>query len=295
MTAPAHPRLLPSNGRVAHVSLNGLGAELRLVEGMRMQIARPLADLCRSPGGARDRQLLMGTGFLLLERTADHAFGQSALDGYCGWVAAGALGPWSQPTHAVAAAATHLYPDPDLHAREVARLSFGAELRIAGSEGAFARTDTGLYVPEAHLRPRARMFHDPVAVARLFLGTPYLWGGNSRDGIDCSGLVQAAFRACGHDCPPDSDMQACWGTALAPDAAPRRGDLIFWRGHVALATGAAGIIHANAHHMAVTQEPLATATARIAASGGGPVIARRRPPRARRRPGAHGGQSSLAS
>jgi len=132
----------------------------------------------------------------------------------------------------------------------------------------------GFFVPKPHIRPIERPFSDPVTVAQLFFGTPYLWGGNSAFGIDCSGLVQAAFLACGIDCPGDSDMQMSMG---APASAPyRRGDLLLWKGHVALCVDDEVLIHANAHHMAVAYEPILRAIARIEAQGDGPVTAHRR-------------------
>ncbi len=121
------------------------------------------------------------------------------------------------------------------------------------------------------------MARDPVAVAERYLGAPYLWGGNSSFGIDCSGLVQAGCRACGMACPGDSDLQeAALGTPLAETSELRRGDLLFWRGHVAWVLDTQRILHANAHHMAVAIEGLKDAIARIAAEGGGPVTARKR-------------------
>jgi len=121
---------------------------------------------------------------------------------------------------------------------------------------------------------------DPIEVARLFLGTPYLWGGNSGRGIDCSGLVQAAFHDCGFACPGDSDLQeAMPGERLGEDVELVSGDLIFWRGHVALVAGQDMLIHTNAHHMNTVEEPVADAVARIAASDTGPVTSRLRPKR----------------
>ncbi len=127
-----------------------------------------------------------------------------------------------------------------------------------------------------HLRALGEWCQDPVAVAEMFLGTPYLWGGNSRDGIDCSGLVQAALLACGRDCPGDSDQQAGIGTELAEGDALRRGDLVFWKGHVAMVVDGDRLIHANGHSMSVAHEGIAACIERIAAAGGGPVTARRR-------------------
>lgn len=267
-------RLTPFSGRFALESLRGQ-VEAEFVVGEPGAVAVPLADLEASQGGARDRQVLFGEPLVVVERRGDHAFVQMGKDDYCGWLAAGAVGPAVEATHWVAAAGTHLYPEPRVQARAVAALPFGARLAVeeAGEKWACV---AGGYVPAMHLRRMGDWFHDPVSVAGQFVGTPYLWGGNSRDGIDCSGLVQAAFAGCGRVCPGDSDLQAALGVDV-PDGAPlRRGDLVFWKGHVALVAEPDLILHANGHSMDVRFEGLAAAIARIAAQGGGPVTARRR-------------------
>lgn len=270
-------RETPANGRVAHTSLRGTVQADRFTEGEMARIAAPLADLLAAPDGARDRQLLMGARVLVLERRDGWAFAQRPLDGYVGYVAEAALGPDAAPTHRVAAPATHLYPAAALKRREVALLSLGAHLTIVGQTGPWAETDGGLFVAARHLRPVETVEADPVTVAESLLGTPYLWGGNSRNGIDCSGLVQAACHACGIACPGDADLQqARLGHPLAETEPLRRGDLVFWKGHVALMVDAGTILHANANAMAVTYEPFAAAVARILAGGEGPVTARKR-------------------
>ena len=245
--------------------------------GATRRIAFPVVDLLREPGGARDRQLLFGEAVTVLEARGDWAFVQAARDGYVGHLRGEALAPARTATHWVAAPATHVYGEPDMKSPERMALSFGSRLTVSGERDGFAETPEG-FVPRVHLRAAGDRLSDPVAVAELFLGTPYLWGGNSRWGIDCSGLVQTAMLACGIPCPGDSDRQAAeLGAPLPPGTPPRRGDLLFWKGHVALVVDAARLIHANAHHMAVVQEPLRAAIDRIAARGGGPVTAHRRP------------------
>lgn len=229
-------------------------------EGEAAEVAVPLADLLAGPGGALDRQILLGDPVTVIDRQDDWAFVQAGKDAYCGWVAAGALARPTRPGHWVATLGTHLYPEPRVQARPRASLTLGARLRVTGQEGAFASTPHG-WVPAAHLAPLGRWHTDPAEVAGLFLGVPYLWGGNSRDGLDCSGLAQAARLACGLPCPGDSDLQQA-ALPPAPDAL-QRNDLVFWPGHVALMLDGGTVIHANGHHMAVTTEPLATVEARI--------------------------------
>lgn len=267
-------RLTPFSGRVALQALRGQ-VEAVFVPGEAGAVAVPLADLCASPFGARDRQVVLGEALVVIERRDGAVFVQMAKDGYCGWLEAGAVGPALAATHWVAAVGTHLYPEPRVQARAVAALPFGARLMVTGLQGSWAEVAGG-FVPAMHLRALGEWCHDPVAVAEMFLGTPYLWGGNSRDGIDCSGLVQAALLACGRDCPGDSDQQAGIGTELAEGDALRRGDLVFWKGHVAMVVDGDRLIHANGHSMSVAHEGIAACIERIAAAGGGPVTARRR-------------------
>lgn len=231
-------------------------------EGEAAELAVPLADLLASPGGALDRQVLLGDPVTVIDREDGWTFVQAGKDGYCGWVSDGALGRPTQPGHWVATLGTHLYPEPRVRVRPAGSLTLGARLRVTGQEGAFAATPHG-WVPAAHLSPMGRWHADPAEVAGLFLGVPYLWGGNSREGLDCSGLVQAARLACGLPCPGDSDLQEA---ALPPaEGALQRNDLVFWPGHVALMLDGETVIHANGHHMAVTMEPLAEVEGRIGA------------------------------
>lgn len=241
------------------------------------QVAVPVADLLASPGGARARQLLYGdlvqplgeeNGFILVRRVSD---------GYRGAMRADDLSEAVTPTHQVTALGTHLYMAPDFKSRDVASLSFGARLTLTGTEGKFGVTHEGLYVPKAHVAAARLRFSDPAAVAELFLGTPYLWGGNSRLGIDCSGLLQVACLACGISCPGDSGPQERSAGEPVDEAEPlARNDAIFWEGHVAIAVSPTRLIHANAHHMAVVYEPVEEAIRRIAAQGDGQVTGRRR-------------------
>jgi cell wall-associated NlpC family hydrolase len=269
-------RTTPFSGRVAHVSLRGTVQADHWTDGTPARIATPLAWLHARPGGARDRQVLWGDRVLVIDRQDGQAHVMADKDGYCGWVDDAALGPDHPVTHRVASPFSQLYPEPRVSARDIATLPFAAQVQVIETEGKFARTPQG-WVPLHHLRGINAHDPDPVAIAEGFLGTPYLWGGNSRAGLDCSGLAQAAMLACGIPCPGDSDLQTAIGRELAPDEAVRAGDLVFWKGHVAVVSGPDEIVHATGAFMAVVREPLSGAIARILDQGNGPVTHRRRP------------------
>lgn len=266
-------RLTPANDRVA---LKGFALQGQTeVVAEASSVTKPVADLRDEPNGARARQLVMGEHFDVFERHNGWAFGRAARDGYVGYVAEGELGFPFVPTHWISARATHLYPDANFKSEARDSLSFGSRIRVVDERHKFVETDTGRFVPKAHVRLIERPFSDPVTVAQLFFGTPYLWGGNSSFGIDCSGLVQAGFTACGLVCPGDSDQQMDLGQVAS--GAYERGDLLFWKGHVALCVDGETLIHASEHYMAVAYEPILKAIARIQAQGNGAVTAHRRP------------------
>jgi len=280
MTDILDPRLTPARADIADERLRGRVDAARFVSGSPRRITAPSAPLRRepSPEAGLDTEALLGDAVTLYAEADGFAFVQLARDGYVGYLPADSLGPAGpEPTHRVTALRTFLYPEPDLKRPIRAYLSLGARLVVTGESGAYLETEGG-YVFARHCAPAAELEPDYVATAARLVGTPYLWGGRTTLGLDCSGLAQLCLDAAGLPCPRDADMQErALGRALPLDLAGlRRGDFVFWRGHMGLMHDTETLIHANGHHMAVAVEPLAEAVERIQAHSYGAVTVLRR-------------------
>jgi hypothetical protein len=288
VTRKFDPRITPARGDLAARHLAGTVEAERFVEGKAYEIAAPQAPLRNAPSHEASllTEALKGERITIYDTSEEGwAWGQLAGDGYVGFLPAGALcAPGTPATHKVSALRTLVFPAPSIKLPPTEALSFGCRLAIARIDEPFAITTSGGHLPSLHLAAMEAMETDFVAVAERFLGTPYLWGGKTSLGIDCSGLLQLALTACGTPCPRDTDMQEqALGSAVARPHAPdelRRGDLLFWKGHVAIVRDGETLVHASAHQMAVTIEPIASAIVRIRAQGYEITSVRRLPPRA---------------
>jgi hypothetical protein len=264
------PRVTPMRQDLAAIHLEGEVQAERFAEGTPYEVNDPVAPVRREPHpeAPLDTEALMGERVTVYEIDEEGwAWGQLENDDYVGYLPASALVPPAlMRTHKVSVPRTLAFSGPSIKLPPLRGVPFGARVEVERIEGPLAFTSAG-YVPFQHLVRIADNAADHVAVAERFLRTPYLWGGKTSLGIDCSGLVQLALNACGIHCPRDTYMQeAALGSAVAAKGL-HRGDLIFWKGHVAIARDGESIIHANAFHMAVAIEPLAEAVARIRDTG----------------------------
>ncbi len=269
------PRLTPARADLAAKELEGQVAAARYVEGRVYEVVEPQAPLrlAPAPDAPLATEALKGERVTIYDANAEGwAWGQLAADFYVGWLPANALAsPSAPPTHKVAALRTFAFPGPSIKLSPIEALPFGARLAVARIKERMAVTRSGAFVPATHLAPIDVYETDFVAVAERFLGVPYLWGGKTALGLDCSGLVQVALSACGISCPRDSDMQeqalGVPASAAGDGSDLKRGDLVFWSGHVAIVRDGVSFLHANAFHMAVVIEPIADAIDRIRGAG----------------------------
>ncbi len=271
-------RVTPLRDGIAARSLEGLVPAEVYLDPRPMTCAVAAAGIHRSPDRASEQmdQLLFGEAFEALEEEGAFVFGQARRDGYCGFVAAADLtarGP--APTHRVAAIRTYAFEGPSIKSRAIGPYSLNSLVRVEALEGRLAKLAGSGWTTSEHLAPIGVFESDWAAVAERFLGAPYLWGGRESLGLDCSGLVQAALLACGRAFPRDADQQEKMGREISRRDFGR-GDLVFWKGHVAMGLDAERIVHANGHHMAVAIEPLDDALARIRANSYGEATSFRR-------------------
>jgi Bacterial dipeptidyl-peptidase Sh3 domain/NlpC/P60 family len=268
------PRLTPARPDLAAKYLEGKVKADRFVAGEEFEVAEAIAPIREAPSAEAmlATQALRGERVTIYDRNAEGwAWGQLNGDGYVGWLPDRTLAkPGAAATHKVTAIRTFAFPGPSIKLPPVDTLLMGSLLSATREDGTFAITRDGLYVPLPHVGPVNGREKDFVTVAERFVGTPYLWGGKSSLGIDCSGLVQLSLTAIGIGCPRDSDMQRdSLGRPLDATESKKlqHGDLIFWKGHVAIVRDAYSIVHANAHHMATVIENTTDAIVRIKAAG----------------------------
>lgn len=273
MSSDLDPLLNPYRGDLAAASLKGRVEAERFVQPERMQVAATTAPVRCAPRGDAEMisEALHGEHVDVYEDADGWIWGQLCADGYVGYLPAGALARSPrEPTHRVCVPRTFVYPRPHIKAPPADTLTLNARVAVEGEDGDFHLTAQGTYLFKRHLAPIGSVEPDFVAVALRFLGTPYLWGGKSVGGIDCSGLVQVACEAAGIPCLRDSYMQReTLGTPLA-DADPgrlRRGDLLFWQGHVGIMADRHTLLHATAHSMLTVLEPLDEVLRRISGLG----------------------------
>lgn len=269
------PRIHPYRPDLAASYLRGRVEADRFIDGVPCQVRTGFANVMEQPGfdQRQSTQLLFGEVFTVFDDRDGWVWGQNGTDGYVGWMRLENLtDEVGAPTHRLTALRSFLFAEPDLKTPFIDVFSMGAPLMVVEEKGAWVQVDGGGWLYGRHVAPLDAPPADPVETALKFLGAPYLWGGRTSIGLDCSGLVQIACMMAGIDCPRDSDQQkAALGTQVSADGrghAYHRGDIVFFPGHVGIMADATTLIHANAHHMAVVREPLADVLARAGDKGG---------------------------
>jgi len=261
----ADPRVTLAKPGLAAQALEGVVAAERYAGSTVLRLTANSAGLHRAADLASERmdEIVHGELFEAVGVTGESVWGQARRDGYVGYVRREALAlAGAVSTHWVKAIRTFAFIEPSIKSRAAGPFSLNGLVTIEAEEGGFGRADSGMWFWMAHLAPIGAFEHDPAGVAERFLGAPYLWGGRTSLGLDCSGLVQQALYACGRACPRDTDQQAELGRVVGrPELA--RGDLACWDGHIGMMLDGERLLHANAHHMAVAIEPVDEAIARI--------------------------------
>ncbi|MDF1720162.1 MAG: NlpC/P60 family protein [Minwuia sp.] len=283
--APLDHRRHPYRDDLAAAYLKDQVRAARFADPVPARVCSEVLSIQARPesGAMQISELLFGENVAIYEQRDDWAWVQGALDGYVGYVRAGGLSldTLPPPTHLVSARLSHLFSQPTIKDPPVGRVTLGARLNVASISGKFARLDDGRHLIASHIRTINAPETDLVDVALRNLGAPYLWGGRSSLGLDCSGLVQVAVQAIGGEPPRDSDMQRDELGQNAPKPADmrdlRRGDIVYFPGHCMIADGAGKLVHANATHMAVTHEPVETVFARTRGGYGSVTHVRRWP------------------
>jgi cell wall-associated NlpC family hydrolase len=272
------PRLTPLRDGIADRALEGIEPAEVYLDPKVLACALPAVAIRRGPDGASEQmdQLLFGEIFEAVEEEGAWLWGRARRDGYVGFVEAAALkSPGPLPTHRVSAVRTYAFAEPSIKTRAAGPYSQGSLVAVDAVDGRLSHSAGAGWMASGHLSPIGVFESDWAAVAETCLGAPYLWGGRESLGLDCSGLVQQALFACGLACPRDADMQQALGHAIGREDFGR-GDLVFWKGHVAIGLDETRIVHANAWHMAVAIEPLEAAITRIDAMGVGQPTGYRR-------------------
>jgi cell wall-associated NlpC family hydrolase len=275
-TPPLDRRLHAYRPDLADSRLEGQVASLRFVEGTRQQIRAHATPLRASPEATRayETEALHGETVRVFDDAGGWAWVQLEHDGYVGYLHSAALtADIIAPTHRVQAPATFVYPSASIKTTPIGQLSLNAQVTVTTEDDRFATLATGGFVIARHLRASGVNARDFVDVAETLIHTPYLWGGRTRAGLDCSALVQLALNAAGIPCPRDTDMQQAEVGANVPVPSNlddlQRGDLVFWPGHVGILIDGIMLLHASGHHMSTVIEPLSQAVRRIAKGDGG--------------------------
>ena len=270
------PRLTPANEIVACSTLKGKINHSNFVKARNYQVNVPFIDLLCSPDGKRNRQLIYGSKVKYFSAAKGWAFIQNTYDNYVGYVPESTIALETQKTHIVTVPLAHVFMEPNIKSKNIEILPLAARVSGGVIENGFLEIELG-WISVSQLKRKTELSKDPVEVSKLLQNAPYLWGGNTTLGIDCSGLIQISLLLCGIDCPGDSDQQMnTLGQDIDIGSPRKKGDILFWKGHVAWVVNERQILHANAYHMTTVIEEANEAIERIKKQDNNNLIAHKR-------------------
>ncbi|MDC1445122.1 C40 family peptidase [Amylibacter sp.] len=238
-----------------------------------LQVCTPVCNILDKPNGNLERQMLFGDGFECGSNTGEWVKGKRLSDGYKGYVKKDNLKNWEKSTNKICSFGAQIYKEPNIKTVPLMNIPFQSEITVVNDYDDFFKLNNNSYIHKMHTQPISIIKKDYIETAKKYLGVPYLWGGNSQYGVDCSGLVSLALRNAGYTTPGDSfDQEKELGNKVPKNDYLKRGDLIFWKGHVGLMVDEETLLHANGHHMKVVLEPLFQVKKRIKDNNGGLVL-----------------------
>ena len=263
-------RITPIRRDLASTAYKAIVKRKKYVTAKLATVKSAFTPLYSNKGSKLSTQLLYGEECDVFETKNGWSWIQSRRDNYVGYTPTINLTrKIYKPNSKVISLRTVIYTKPDIKSVTKGYLSFNSLVEVIKIKGKYSLIKNLGWCPSLDLVKIKSSKFNHIDLSKQYLDTPYLWGGRDSMGIDCSGLVQNLHQINNRPFPRDTDMQEMFVTnEVKYEKDLKAGDLVFWKGHVAMMIDNSNIIHANAFHMKTAIEPLSTAKKRILKSNG---------------------------